>query len=281
MSNASDSEKPSDEITEETETILTVEPETTLALPPPPDSHQEDEWDHIPEQSNRNASSFPPCLYGTIPVILGIFSLLLLMCGFFGYQYFQAVQVSENKILKNLSQWIELIQKNVAKSYEFQNVINENKETLKKLENQNDYLIESLHELKTEQGITCGPTQHPSEQNRGFCYFQTQKEVPWLNCSDLCVSLKAEFLKTERSKLMIVTNLLAMQPTWLGLSYWKENREWTWEDGSTASPHLHLPEPKEEFEDNCVYVLEDKIGADDCIEAHSCMCEMALSETSL
>lgn len=43
-----------EEITEETETILTVEPETALALPPPPDSHQEDEWDHIPEQSNRN-----------------------------------------------------------------------------------------------------------------------------------------------------------------------------------------------------------------------------------
>lgn len=45
--------------------------------------------------------------------------------------------------------------------------------------------------------------------------------------------------------------------------------------------HRHLPEPKEEFEDNCVYVLEDKIGADDCTEAHSCMCEMAPNKTSL
>ncbi|XP_055970969.1 C-type lectin domain family 1 member B-like [Sorex fumeus] len=277
MSNASDSEQPTEEITEETETILAVEPEASLALPPPPppDSPQEDEWDQIPEHTNKKAPPFPTCLYGTIPVILGIFSVLLLMSGFFAFQYFQSVQESENK-MKNFNQWMEFFQNNVIKSHEFQKAFNENKEMLKSLGNQNEYLIESLHESETRQEARCNPPQHPWVQHRGFCYFKTQRTVPWLNCSDLCVSLDAEFLRTERSKLTIIMNLLAVSHTWVGLSYRKEIWEWRWDNESSPSPSLHLPEPKVEFEKNCVYTFEDQIGTDDCNRSHSCMCEMKL-----
>nr|XP_012788847.1 unnamed protein product [Sorex araneus] len=262
-------------ITEETETILVVEPEASLALPPPPpDSLQEDEWDQTTEHPNTKVPPLPICLYGTIPVVLGIFSVLILMSGFFAFQYFQSVQESENK-MKNLNQWMEFFQNNVVQSHDFQKAFNENKEILKSLGNQNEYLIESSHESKMQQEAGCNPSQRPWVLHRGFCYFKTQETVPWLNCSDLCVSLNAEFLRTERRKLTIIMNLLAVNHTWLGLSYRKEIGEWKWNNGSLPSPSLHLPEPKAEFE-NCVYAFEDKIDTDDCIKSHSCVCEMKL-----
>ncbi|XP_070350482.1 C-type lectin domain family 12 member B-like [Equus asinus] len=271
MSKAADSE-PHPETTEQTETIPIVDLEPPLALPPPP---PEDEWGPIPERTKVDASPLPFALYGTIPAILGVCSLLLLvLCGFFGYQYFQSVQSSESK-LKSLNQWIESFQNRAETFLQVQKVLDENKENLEWLRNQNEYLIEALEELKATQGDRCGHSLNHWVQYRDHCYHQTVEMVSWLNCSDLCVSLNATFLKTQRSKLTSIMKLLAANHTWLGLSYKEEDNKWKWEDGSFPSPELHLLEPRQDFQGKCVYINAHTIGTDNCTRPSSCMCEKA------
>nr|XP_044612039.1 C-type lectin domain family 12 member B-like isoform X3 [Equus asinus] len=235
MSNASDSE-PRPETTEQTETIPIVDLEPPLALPPPPPA--EDEWGSVPERTNVDASPFPFARCGTIPAILGVCSLLLLvLCAFFGYHYFQSVPLSEKK-LKSLNQWIESFKNKAETFIRVQKILDENTETLKWLQNQNVYLLVALEELRTMQGDRCGHSLNNWVQYRDHCYHQTAEMVSWLNCSDLCVTLNATFLKTERSILMSIMKLLAENHTWLGLSYKEEDNKWKWEDGSFPSPEL-------------------------------------------
>ncbi|XP_006059426.4 killer cell lectin-like receptor 5 [Bubalus bubalis] len=266
MSDASDYEQPP-ENTEQTETIPIVDLEPSLALPPPP---PEDEWGPIPEHTNVNASRFSFSLI--IPVILGIFSLLLLMlCGFFGYQYFQSVQESESK-MKSFNQWNESFQNKEEKCIQIQKLLDQNKEILEKLQNQNKNMTEALQELKAKGGDGCGSPLSHWVQHRDHCYYQTLKTVSWSECSDLCVSWNATFLNTERSRLMCILKLLAVNQTWLGLSY-KDN-EWKWEDGSLPSGlKWRLPKPSMDFQGKCVYAGVHTVGIDNCTVSSSCLCE--------
>ncbi|XP_045366201.1 C-type lectin domain family 12 member B isoform X2 [Camelus dromedarius] len=270
MSNDSDCEQPS-ENTQQTEAIPIVDLEPPLALPPPP--APEDEWSPIPEHTNMHASPFPITLFGTIPVILGVSCLLLLMlCGFFGYQYFQSVQQSESK-LKNLNQWIESFQNEEEKFLQIQESLDQNKEILEWLQNQNEYLTKALQELNTKPGDRCGLPPSPWVQYRDHCYHETEEMVSWLECSNICASLNATFLNTERSRLMNILKLLAGDHTWLGLSYKEEDNQWKWEDGSLPSPGLSLPKPGVAFWGKCAYANTHSVGTDDCGTSSSCLCE--------
>ncbi|XP_040091103.1 killer cell lectin-like receptor 6 [Oryx dammah] len=270
MSDASDCEQPP-ENTEQTETIPIVDLEPSLALPPPP---PEDEWGPIPEHTNVDASRFSFSLCGIIPVILGIFSLLLLLlCGFFGYQYFQSVQESESK-MKSLNQWIESFENKEEIFLQVQKVLDQNKELLEKLQNQNENITEALQELNAQGGDGCGSPLSHWVQHRDHCYHQTVKTVSWSECSELCVSLNATFLKTERSRLMCILKLLAVKHTWLGLSYKEEDNEWKWEDGSLPSGlEWRLPKPSMDFQGKCVYAGVHTVNIDNCTVSSSCLCE--------
>ncbi|XP_008586129.1 PREDICTED: C-type lectin domain family 12 member B-like, partial [Galeopterus variegatus] len=178
-------------------------------------------------------------LYGIIPVTLGVFSLLLLMlCGFFAYQYFQSVQASENK-MKSFNQLTESFQNKAEKFLLVQKTLDQNKETLEWLRKQNVYLMEDLQELKARQGNFVNRHGSPLNhwvQYENHSYHQTMEVFSWLNCSHLCVSLNATFLKTERSILIIKLKLLLVSHTWIGISYKEEDNAWQWEDGSSDSP---------------------------------------------
>ncbi|XP_047720802.1 natural killer cells antigen CD94-like isoform X2 [Prionailurus viverrinus] len=246
MSNAPDSQQPP-EITEQTETIVDL----NLPLPPPPPA-PEDEWGPNPEPTKMSASSIPFFLYGIIPVVLGIFSLLLLaLCGFFGYQYFHTVEASATK-MKSLNALIESFQSKADKFLHVQNVLDQNK------------------------GVRCGRPLKRWVQSNDHCYHQTMEMVSWLDCFDICVSLNATFLKTEGSRLKNVMELIAVGPTWLGLSYREKDNEWKWEDGSSPSPGLGLPEPSLDFQGKCVYVKAHTLGTDNCTIPSSCLCEKAV-----
>ncbi|XP_045320780.1 C-type lectin domain family 9 member A-like isoform X2 [Leopardus geoffroyi] len=238
MSNAPDSQQ-SPEITEQTETIVDL----NLPLPPPPPA-PEDEWGPNPEPTNMSD--------------------------------FHTVEASATK-MKSLNALIESFQSKADKFLHVQNVLDQNKallsyvETLEWLQSQ-EYLLEALRELNQKQGVRCGrPLKHWVESN-DHCYHQTMETVSWLDCFDLCVSLNATFLKTEGSRLKNVMELIAVGPTWLGLSY-KEDNEWKWEDGSSPSPGLGLPEPSLDFQGKCVYVKAHTLGTDNCTIPSSCLCE--------
>uniref|UniRef100_A0A8C6G0R5 C-type lectin domain-containing protein n=1 Tax=Moschus moschiferus TaxID=68415 RepID=A0A8C6G0R5_MOSMO len=226
----------------------------------------------------NHASRFSFSLYGIIPVILGIFSLLLLMlCGFFGYQYFQSVQESESKI-KSLNQWIESFQNKEETLLQVQKVLAQNKEILGRLQNQKECITEALQKLNAKGGEGCGSPLSHWVQHRDHCYYQTTETVSWSNCSDLCVSSNATFLKTERSRLMCILKLLAVNHTWLGLSYKEEDNEWKWEDGSLPSSALEwrLPKPGSDSQGKCVYAGVNAVGTDNCTVSSSCLCEKPL-----
>ncbi|XP_006167235.2 natural killer cells antigen CD94-like [Tupaia chinensis] len=267
MSNAADAEQPP-EITEQAEMVPIVDSELPLELPPPP----EDEWDSSPKSTNVNASSFSFSLHGIIPVVLGVFSLLLLMlCGFFGYQYFQSVQASESK-LKSLNQWIDSFQNKAESFLQAQQVSSQNK-VREVLQNQQN-IIETLQELQDIQGGRCRPCQNHWRYHRGHCYHETREMGPWLNCSDICVSINATFLKTERGKLMTIAKLLPVSHAWIGLSYNLENKDWKWEDGSSPSPDLNLPNPSLDLQGKCVYLEAHTVDTADCTKPSPCLCEM-------
>ncbi|CAD7681413.1 unnamed protein product [Nyctereutes procyonoides] len=274
MSNAENSEQPP-EITEETETIPIVDLEPPLGLPPPLPSPPPSPPPPPPPEGEWRTISEPTRMNGITPVILGIFSLLLLIfCGFFGYQYFQTVEVTTTN-MKSLHEWMELFQNRTEKCLKIQKVLAQNKETLEWVQSQKKYLIEALQELKEKQGDRCGPPLNHWVQYKDYCYHQTMEMVSWLNCSDLCISLNATFLKTERSVLKTIMKLIAVNRTWLGLSYKEEDNEWKWEDGSSPSPRLGLPERNLDFQGNCVYVNSYTVGTDNCTKSSSCLCEKA------
>ncbi|XP_030177584.1 C-type lectin domain family 9 member A-like isoform X2 [Lynx canadensis] len=242
MSNAPDSQQPP-EITEQTETIVDL----NLPLPPPPPA-PEDEWGPNPEPTNMSD--------------------------------FHTVEASATK-MKSLNALIESFQSKADKFLHVQNVLDQNKallsyvETLEWLQSQ-EYLLEALHELNQKQGVRCGrPLKHWVQSN-DHCYHQTMEMVSWLDCFDICVSLNATFLKTEGSRLKNVMELIAVGPTWLGLSYREKDNEWKWEDGSSPSPGLGLPEPSLDFQGKCVYVKAHTLGTDNCTIPSSCLCEKAV-----
>ncbi|XP_044084455.1 natural killer cells antigen CD94-like [Neovison vison] len=279
MSNASDSELPP-ETTEQTETIPIADLEPSPDLPPSPPSPlpppPEQEWSPVSEPTRINASSFSFTLQGIVPVIVGIFTLLLLMlCGFFGYQYFHTAEASATE-MKILNEWIESLQNKTENFLKIQKVLDRNKETLEWLQSQKDYLIEALHKLKEKQGVECGRLLKHWVQYKDHCYHQTMEMVSWLNCSDLCVSLNATFFKTEGSRLENIMKLITVNHTWLGLSYKEEDNKWKWEDGSSPSPELGLPEPSLDFQGKCVYVNSHTVGTDNCTKYSSCLCEKSV-----
>ncbi|XP_060049487.1 natural killer cells antigen CD94-like [Erinaceus europaeus] len=183
---------------------------------------------------------------------------------------FESLQASDRAV-KNVNQRIESLPKIEAKFNEIQNVLEENKETLRWLQNQNEYLTESLHELRIKQGDKCELPLHTPVQHRGFCYFRTLKMNSWRNCSHLCDSLNATFLMTERNKSMIIMNLLAVNHTWIGLSYKKEKSKWMWEDGSLPSSDMSSLEPSLDIS-KCAYVMEHTTKTADCSQSFSCAC---------
>ncbi|KAM9673659.1 killer cell lectin-like receptor 6 [Trichechus inunguis] len=222
----------------------------------------------------QSPASLTRCsLSGIIPVMLGIFSLLLLtVCGFFAFQYFQSLQASEGK-MKSLNLWTESFQKKAEIFTEVQKVLDQSKENLERLQNQNVYLTEALQELKTNQGDTCESPLHHWIQYTDHCYHQTMEMVSWFNCSDLCVSLNATFVKTESSGLISFLKLFVANHTWLGLSYEEEDNQWRWENGSSLSLDLGLPAPRVDFQGKCVHLKAHTIGIDNCSTSSSCMCE--------
>ncbi|XP_045040255.2 oxidized low-density lipoprotein receptor 1-like [Desmodus rotundus] len=271
MSNSSDSHQPP-EITEQTEIIPIVDLETPLAFPPAP-SLPESELGPISEHTNRNASACPFSLYGIMPVVLGIFSLLLLvLCGFFGYQYFESIQALESK-MKNFNQWIESFQNKAENLPQVQKDLDEIKETLDRLQKQNEHLIKVLQELNAKQGDQCGPPLHDWVKYGDYCYFQSTEMVSWSKCCDVCASLNATFLTTERNGLMNIMVLPSVTRTWLGLSYNKTDHRWEWEDGSSPSFNLSSPNPSLDSQGVCVYVNVHTIGTDSCTTPSSCLCE--------
>ncbi|XP_045869217.1 NKG2-D type II integral membrane protein-like isoform X2 [Meles meles] len=276
MPDASDSELPP-EITEQTETIpiadLEPSPDLPPSLPSPLPLPPEDEWSPVSEPTRMN---------GIVPVMVGISSLLLLMlCGFFGYQYFHTVEAPATK-MKILNEWIESLQNKTENFLEIQKALDQNKvllsyvETLEWLWSQKDSLFEALHKLKEKQGVKCGPLLKHWVQYKDHCYHETMEMVSWLNCSDLCVSLNATFFKTEGSRLENIMKLITVNHTWLGLSYKEEDNEWKWEDGSSPSPELGLPEPSLDFQGKCVYVNSHTVGTDNCTKSSSCLCEKSV-----
>ncbi|XP_053518155.1 uncharacterized protein LOC128626900 [Artibeus jamaicensis] len=217
-------EKLREEFTEQTEIIPIVDSESPLAFPPAPSP--EDELGPIPEYTNMNASSIPFTLYGVISVILGIFSLLLLvLCGFFGYQYFESIQASESK-MKNLNQWIESFQNEAEKLPQVQNNLDEIKETLDRLQRQNERLIEALKELNAKQGDQHGPPLHDCVKYGDYYYHQSTEMVPGSKCADVCACLNATFLTAEKNRSMNITMLPSVTQTWLGISYNKTGNRW-------------------------------------------------------
>ncbi|XP_047720804.1 C-type lectin domain family 9 member A-like isoform X3 [Prionailurus viverrinus] len=242
MSNAPDSQQPP-EITEQTETIVDL----NLPLPPPPPA-PEDEWGPNPEPTKMSD--------------------------------FHTVEASATK-MKSLNALIESFQSKADKFLHVQNVLDQNKallsyvETLEWLQSQ-EYLLEALHELNQKQGVRCGRPLKRWVQSNDHCYHQTMEMVSWLDCFDICVSLNATFLKTEGSRLKNVMELIAVGPTWLGLSYREKDNEWKWEDGSSPSPGLGLPEPSLDFQGKCVYVKAHTLGTDNCTIPSSCLCEKAV-----
>ncbi|XP_045869220.1 natural killer cells antigen CD94-like isoform X5 [Meles meles] len=247
MPDASDSELPPEEITEQTETIpiadLEPSPDLPPSLPSPLPLPPEDEWSPVSEPTRMN---------GIVPVMVGISSLLLLMlCGFFGYQYFHTVEAPATK-MKILNEWIESLQNKTENFLEIQKALDQNK------------------------GVKCGPLLKHWVQYKDHCYHETMEMVSWLNCSDLCVSLNATFFKTEGSRLENIMKLITVNHTWLGLSYKEEDNEWKWEDGSSPSPELGLPEPSLDFQGKCVYVNSHTVGTDNCTKSSSCLCEKSV-----
>ncbi|XP_063094669.1 C-type lectin domain family 9 member A-like [Cavia porcellus] len=275
MSNSSDFEEPP-EMTEMTSTV------DLEVLPPdlPPPLPPEDEWQPIPKRANEHAPSLSYSVCGIFPVILGIFSLLLLiLCGFFGYQYFQSVQASEKK-MKSLNQWIDYFQIKAEIFPQVQNVANQNKEILERIQKQNAYLTEAVQELSAKEGHMCAHPPHHRLQYRDRCYYQTVEMVSWLNCSDLCVSSNGTFLESERSMLMNIMKLLSGNRTWLGLSYKEEENQWKWGDGSSPSLGLNLPEPSVDSQGKCVFLHKQKIGIESCSAPSSCLCEKSAYATN-
>ncbi|XP_006888520.1 PREDICTED: killer cell lectin-like receptor 2-like [Elephantulus edwardii] len=271
MSNSSDSEQPP-VITEQAETITIEDVETPLALPPPPPT--EDEWEPSPENTNTRASSTTYSLYAVIPVILGVFSLLLMiLCGFFGYQYFRGLQASESK-MKNLNQWIESFQKKSEIFTEAQRVLDQNKETLQQIRNQNIFLIEALQEFnKANQGDRCGSPLNHWIQYKDTCYHKTWKKVTWFNCTSLCVSFNATFLKIGSPSLMNFLKLYSVSHTWLEEHNKEEDKELSWEDDAKSSLDPDLSESTVDMKKKCPYLNALTIGTDDCSKYYSCMCE--------
>uniref|UniRef100_A0A8C9A957 C-type lectin domain-containing protein n=1 Tax=Prolemur simus TaxID=1328070 RepID=A0A8C9A957_PROSS len=238
------------EITEETETIpiVDLEPPPDLPpLPPPP----EDELEPIPEGTNVN-ETIKIKLHNLISYYF-IIEHVFYTCFEFLFLDFQSVQASESK-LKSLNQWIESFQSKAGNVFQVPEVLDQNKETLQWFRNQ----------------YRCGPPLNNWVQYMDHCYHRTVQMVSWLNCSNICVSLNATFLKTERS------NLVVSKWTWIGLSYKEEKNEWKWEDGSSTSG-LGLPGPKVEFRGKCVYLGVHGIDIDNCTTSSSCMCEKAVS----
>ncbi|XP_013843836.1 C-type lectin domain family 12 member B-like isoform X2 [Sus scrofa] len=236
MSNSSDCEQ-HPENTEQTETIPIADLEPSLALPPPP---PEDEWRPIPEHTNVDD--------------------------------FQSVQESQSK-MKSFNQWNESFQNKDENFLQVQKALDQNKEILEWILNQNEYLTEALRELNAKQGDRCGPPLSHWVKYRNHCYHQTLKMVSWSECSDLCVSLNATFLNMERHRLMNIMRQLAVNHTWLGLSYHEEDNQWKWKDGSLPSLGLSLPEPSTDFQGKCVYANMYSVGTDNCTTSFSCMCE--------
>ncbi|KAF6119644.1 hypothetical protein HJG60_010101 [Phyllostomus discolor] len=272
MSDSSDSDQPP-EFTEQTEIIPIVDLESPLPFPPPP-SPPEDELGPIPEHTDMNASATPFTLYGIMPVILGIFSLLLLvLCGFFGYRYFESTQALEDK-MKNLNQWIESFQHKAENFPQVQNDLGKIKETLNGFQWQIERRFsEILQELNAKQGGQCEPPLHAWVKYGDYYYHQSTEMVPLSNCSDVCVSLNATFLTTESNRLMNITVLPSVTQTWLGLSYNKMDSKWEWKDGSSPSFDLSLPKPSPDSQGMCVYVKAHIIGIHNCTTPFSCMCE--------
>ncbi|XP_005379676.1 PREDICTED: killer cell lectin-like receptor 6 [Chinchilla lanigera] len=242
-------------------------PDFQPPLPP------EDEWKPIPGNTNEAAPPLSCSVCGIIPVVLGIFSLLLLMlCGFFGYQYFQSVQASESK-MKSLNKWIDDFQIKAEIFPQVQNVANQNKEILKRLQTQNADLIKAVQKLMAKEGHRCGCPPNHWLQYRDHCYYQTVEMVSWLDCSDLCISLNATFLESKRSSLMNIMELLSGNHTWIGLSYKQEDNQWKWVDGSPPLLDLGLPESSADLQGQCVYLNKQVIGTEDCTTPSSCLCE--------
>ncbi|XP_047598787.1 NKG2-D type II integral membrane protein-like isoform X3 [Lutra lutra] len=247
MSNASDSELPPEETTEQTETIPIADLEPSPDLPPSPPSPlpppPEHEWSPVSEPTRIND--------------------------------FHTVEASATK-MKILNEWIESLRNKTENFLKIQKVLDRNKETLEWLRSQKDYLIEALHKLKEKQGVECGPLLKHWVQYKDHCYHQTMEMVSWLNCSDLCVSLNATFFKTEGSRLENIMKLITVNHIWLGLSYKEEDNKWKWEDGSSPSPELGLPEPSLDFQGKCVYVNSHTVGTDNCTKSSSCLCEKSV-----
>ncbi|XP_038614845.1 C-type lectin domain family 7 member A-like [Tachyglossus aculeatus] len=60
---------------------------------------------------------------------------------------------------------------------------------------------------------------------------------------------------------------------WIGLSYARVLRCWTWEDGSPLSPDLNLQEPSLTSPINCGVLETSKLGARDCSMKFPFVCE--------
>ncbi|XP_028938256.1 natural killer cells antigen CD94-like isoform X1 [Ornithorhynchus anatinus] len=60
---------------------------------------------------------------------------------------------------------------------------------------------------------------------------------------------------------------------WVGLSYARISRSWTWEDGSPLSPDLSLPGPSVTSPITCGVLETSKLGARDCSMKFPFVCE--------
>ncbi|XP_054858910.1 oxidized low-density lipoprotein receptor 1 [Eublepharis macularius] len=224
----------------------------------------------VKQKANSKASPLVSHQWRLAAVTIGIFCLVLLgTSGALSFKVLQVCQIA-NRQNENLTQQRQMVENLLT--------------TLNVLQDQNQNLSETVHQLSNNKGHHCIPCPERWLQRGANCYFFSTKWSSWEESKAQCLTLNSRLLKIESKEELafILESAQAYNSFWIGLFRSKAGGLWLWEDNSTFSSDLfNIPEAGSSNYPTCVSILGGNLIASDCSGYRFCICEKTAAPENL
>uniref|UniRef100_A0A8C6I6U1 C-type lectin domain-containing protein n=1 Tax=Mus spicilegus TaxID=10103 RepID=A0A8C6I6U1_MUSSI len=106
------------------------------------------------------------------------------------------------------------------------------------------------------------------------CYYFVMDRKPWSRCKQTCQSSSLSLLKIDDEDELVLQ--VIPESYWIGLSYDKKKKEWTWIDNGQSK--LDMKRKMNFKSRGCVFLSKARIEDTDCNTTYYCICGKKLDK---
>ncbi|XP_038964314.1 killer cell lectin-like receptor, subfamily A, member 17 isoform X2 [Rattus norvegicus] len=110
------------------------------------------------------------------------------------------------------------------------------------------------------------------------CYYFILDQKTWIQCKQACQKFRLSLLKIDDDDELKFLQLQVLSDSyWIGLSYYKTKKEWSWIDNGQSELSLNLKKYNVKDGD-CMFLSKIRLENAKCMNPYPCICQKRLDK---